>query len=408
VPIDINVQEPSSSYVQFVTDFAKQTGDIRSLSSTDIAVVALTYEIESRLNGQAHLRTSPVSCIKVNEGFGDEKVANLVGFYVPKSTSKSTSRSTSISSNIADGDAKTDTPDETSTQTPSCTTDDLSKLDTTPDLSHSNDTTNDLSASLDGCQLDEGWSTVPIKNSKSRDYVEEEYHYCDIDIPDDVLKSDCNFEEDCEDDYEISDNEEDWITPSNISEQQSKQLSSVRVACATTDFAMQNVLLQIGLNVVSVDGVLIKYAKTYVLKCTACFTVVKDCTKMFCTKCGNKTLEKVAVTVDDEGVTWYQRLSRKPKTGRGVRYSLPKPKGGRGSNMPWLTEDQPDKQMHSKVRCDVKSSVDVMSSDYAKSASPFGVTNVDTRAFRYHQTGGKHGNPNERSKRTGNRKKKKI
>ena len=171
---------------------------------------------------------------------------------------------------------------------------------------------------------------------------------------------------------------------------------------------MQNVLLQIGLNVISVDGVLIKYAKTYVLKCTACFTVVKDCTKVFCSKCGNKTLEKVAVTVDDEGVTWYQRLSRKPKTGRGVRFSLPQPKGGRGANMPWLTEDQPDKQFHSKLRCDVKSSVDVLSNDFVKSGSPFGVMNVDSRAFRYHQLSGKHGNPNERSKRTGNRKKKKL
>lgn len=177
------------------------------------------------------------------------------------------------------------------------------------------------------------------------------------------------------------------------------------MGCATTDFAMQNLLLQIGLHVVSVDGILIKYAKTYVLKCTACFTIVKDCSKMFCTKCGNKTLEKVAVTVDDEGVTWYQRLSRKPRTGRGVRYSLPKPTGGRQSKMPWITPDQPDK-IH-KASCNVKHSVDVMSGDYVKSSSPFGMTNVDVKAFKYRQVAGRHGNPNERTKRTGNRKKKK-
>ena len=156
---------------------------------------------------------------------------------------------------------------------------------------------------------------------------------------------------------------------------------------------------------VSVDGMLIKYAKTYVLKCSACFTVVPDCTRIFCTRCGNKTLEKVSVTVDDEGITWYQRLRRKPKTGRGVRYSLPAPKGGRQPNMPYITEDQPN--MVHKMACNIKKSVDVMGGDYVKSGSPFGVTNVDTRAWQFHRVAGKHGNPNERAKRTGNRKKKK-
>ena len=42
-------------------------------------VVALTYELESKLIGCEHLRTSPVNCIKVNEGFGDDKITNLAG-----------------------------------------------------------------------------------------------------------------------------------------------------------------------------------------------------------------------------------------------------------------------------------------------------------------------------------------
>ena len=170
---------------------------------------------------------------------------------------------------------------------------------------------------------------------------------------------------------------------------------------------MQNILLQIGLHVVSVDGMLIKYAKTYVLKCVACFTVVADCARMFCTRCGNRTLEKVAVTVDEEGVTWHQRLSKKPRTGRGVRYSLPTPKGGRDdvANMPWITEDQPDKK--NRMVCNAKRQVNVMSTDYVKSGGPFGLTNVDAKSFRHMQPAGRRGNPNERKTRTGNRKKKK-
>ena len=36
-------------------------------------------------------------------------------------------------------------------------------------------------------------------------------------------------------------------------------------------FSLQNVLIQMGLNVVSVDGMLIKRAKSFVLRCHACF-----------------------------------------------------------------------------------------------------------------------------------------
>ena len=73
--------------------------------------------------------------------------------------------------------------------------------------------------------------------------------------------------------------------------------------------------------------------------------------------------------------------------------------------MPWITPDQPDK-IH-KMACSVKSSVDVMSGDFVKSGSPFGTTNVDAKAFKYRQSVGRHSNPNERTKRTGNRKKNK-
>ena len=45
----------------------------------------------------------------------------------------------------------------------------------------------------------------------------------------------------------------------------------VQVGCITADYAMQNVLLQIGLNVVSMDGMLIKRVKSFVLYCPACF-----------------------------------------------------------------------------------------------------------------------------------------
>jgi len=380
LPIEIEEQRPSDKSLKFVLDFAKQTGDVRSLSNTDLAVVALTYDLESSLNGTEHLRKSPVTTIKVNEGFGDDKITNLAGFYVPKSMASSTSsRTTSVSTT-----AKPDTIEP-------IIEDDCVEDDSVED---------DLTDCLDQCELDEGWTTVPKKKSEADGEMEE------FILPDDILVSADDDIELEDEEYEFDDNDDDWITPSNISEKKTESLLSIKVGCATTDFAMQNLLLQIGLHVVSVDGMLIKYAKIYVLKCTACFTVVKDCSNVFCTKCGNKTLEKVAVTVDEDGITWYQRLSRKPRTGRGVRFSLPKPQGGRqAANSPWITPDQPDK-VH-KMASNFKSSVDVMSGDFVKSGSPFGTTNVDSKAFLFKQSAGRRSNPNERTKRTGNRKKKK-
>ncbi len=45
----------------------------------------------------------------------------------------------------------------------------------------------------------------------------------------------------------------------------------VDAGCMTADFAMQNVLLQMGLSLVGVDGKRIERVKTWVLRCHACF-----------------------------------------------------------------------------------------------------------------------------------------
>lgn len=52
-----------------------------------------------------------------------------------------------------------------------------------------------------------------------------------------------------------------------------KQLGA---ACMTSDFAMQNVLLQMGLNLVGIEGKRIEKVKTWVLRCHACFKYVAN------------------------------------------------------------------------------------------------------------------------------------
>jgi RNA-binding protein NOB1 len=85
--------------------------------------------------------------------------------------------------------------------------------------------------------------------------------------------------------YEDPSNEDDgegeWITPTNVALHKSKALQlipaqgganeKVVTGCMTTDFAMQNVLMHMGLSLVGVDGKKIDKVKTWVLRCHACF-----------------------------------------------------------------------------------------------------------------------------------------
>jgi RNA-binding protein NOB1 len=62
-------------------------------------------------------------------------------------------------------------------------------------------------------------------------------------------------------DAEKSEDDRGWITPGNreavvktLGRKENHVKAVVRVGCVTADFSMQNVLLQMGMNVVSVDG----------------------------------------------------------------------------------------------------------------------------------------------------------
>jgi RNA-binding protein NOB1 len=84
-----------------------------------------------------------------------------------------------------------------------------------------------------------------------------------------------------EDPSDDDDGEGEWITPSNVSMHKSQALNLVPAkggakepvvtGCMTTDFAMQNMLLHMGLSLVGVDGKKIDRVKTWVLRCHACF-----------------------------------------------------------------------------------------------------------------------------------------
>jgi RNA-binding protein NOB1 len=142
-----------------------------------------------------------------------------------------------------------------------------------------------------------------------------------------------------------------WITPSNIAAVNASVLSGGRSAeedplgagfcCGvlTADYAMQNVIMQMGMRVLAVDGSLVvRGLKRWVVRCHACFAVSIDTERLFCERCGNQTMQRCESTLDAEGnVKVYVR--RRPPTQRGHKYSIPLPKGGRNNDLV-LREDQ--------------------------------------------------------------------
>jgi RNA-binding protein NOB1 len=97
------------------------------------------------------------------------------------------------------------------------------------------------------------------------------------------------------------------------------------VSIITSDFAMQNVILQMGLRLLTPDGVRIDSLQRFALRCEACFFISLSSAKAFCSRCGNGgTMKKVTMQVDSNGVMQFG--VRKRHNIRGTRYSLPMPK----------------------------------------------------------------------------------
>lgn len=301
LPYDLTVKQVFPESVRVVTEFSKKTGDYPSLSATDIKVMALTYQLEKELVGVEHLRTEPIVKKEVNI-YSNNKSATIeinsdvTGFHFPGKKTELT---------------KTD--EEKEVESEDCEQKDDEQVST---------------------NLAEKFESLDCNISDDEDY-------------EDILEP---VEQDDEIDQETDDEEDDdegWITPSNVKAAK-QQINSdlleekqVKVACITTDFAMQNVLKQMNLNVSALDGRMIKQLKTYVLRCYSCFKTTSVMTKKFCPKCGNNTLKRVAVSLDQNGKLKIHINARHPLTARGKKFSLPRIQGGKHPNNPILVEDQP-------------------------------------------------------------------
>lgn len=292
LPYDLKVMKPTPECIQFVAEFAKKTGDFSVLSLTDLTVIALTYQLEMQYVGKTHLRNEPKIAKTV---FSDRKPAELVdskplaGFYSPMND-----KSSSQISN--DEQHSNDRP----------------IADTQESDEENFDFVGDLSNKFESQSLAEKFAVVNENIIPDVDNIFQTL------LMDKVTSEVCEDEDNFEDANEgIANNEEQivfsveddqgWITPENIKIVKRDygtnllEVTPSHVACITTDYAMQNVLKQIGLQVAALDGRVIKQTRTYILRCYACFKTTTNSSKIFCPACGNKTLKRVAVSLDENG-----------------------------------------------------------------------------------------------------------
>lgn len=342
----LTLRSPAPASVKFVTDFARRTGDLSVLSRPDIQIIALTYEIECERNqGDWRLRRVPGQR-RVN-GAPPAK-ANVEQVQAPAEELLQPSPDANAVSSRPDAEVEESVeqraPDETLQAA-----------------------LNDVYAHTDEI----GDLATPISNLNVNETSQ-----------DDKVDSAPNSGTSHDDSGSDSDG---WITPSNLKKKQADDAGASTVAALepktmqaavlTTDFAMQNVILQMNLNLLSPSLTRVKHLKTFVLRCHACFQVSKDMTKQFCPKCGQPTLTRVSCSTNANGEFKLHLKKNMQWNHRGDRYSIPKPvhgssngrtkgggKGGWGIEL-ILTEDQKEYERASNAEKKLKER-SLMDEDY--------------------------------------------
>ncbi|KNZ77179.1 20S-pre-rRNA D-site endonuclease nob1 [Termitomyces sp. J132] len=338
--VKVRVQSPDAASLAHTIQWAKKTGDYSVLSHADICVLALTHALHEEAKKTTQQNTEAV----------------------PEA-----SRSTEADK----------TPDAPAVEEISSILEDLPLDEQQPE------TTEDKSAGVKVKDVTEEDSTErpPVEvEEEALEPLDVELRAIEKDDPTppppQVLPPKNTSEPIFDDPSDSDDGEGEWITPSNVSVHKSRALDLlpssgskgkkkaedkvIDAGCMTADFAMQNVLLQMGLNLVGTEGKRIEKVKSWVLRCHA---ICKDNSKKFCPSCGNPSLLRASVTVSAPGASTdapVMQVHLKPNFQykiRGTKYSIPTPKAGSaktgaGDNL-ILREDQPE-YLRAKKKVDGK------------------------------------------------------
>lgn len=366
----LTLRQPKPASIKAITDFARRTGDLEVLSKPDVHLMALAYELECERNhgdwrlrslpGQKRLNGPPPTIL------ADESTE------VPVEATEPLAAAASVKETR--GAWGTSIPSECEPQNITYKEEDASAVSQQLEATHISETP--LTAEKQALTVVEEStnSTIgkAITDAKSNDTVEG------VDMRQGAQVTETDIEED--------DSDGEWITPSNLKEHQAKdenisaepqkEVKVMQAAIITSDFAMQNVLLRMNINLLSPSLQRIQQLKTWVLRCHACFHIEKDMAKQFCGKCGKNTLLRTSCSTDKDGNFKIHLKKNMQWNTRGNVYSIPKPvagssngkrvegggKGGWGQGL-ILAEDQKEyvRAMQGESR---KKEKDLMDEDY--------------------------------------------
>ena len=74
-----------------------------------------------------------------------------------------------------------------------------------------------------------------------------------------------------------------------------------------------------GIPLLSVEGMVIKKIKSYVLECFTCLSICRDNSKLFCPSCGHNTMLRVTCSFNKDGSFILYRKKGFQVSTRGMR-----------------------------------------------------------------------------------------
>ncbi|KAI9682460.1 MAG: Nin1 binding protein [Trizodia sp. TS-e1964] len=326
----LQLRAPRSASLKLVQEFARKTGDLEVLSTVDLHVLALAYELECERNGgDWRLRSSPGQ-----KGLnGTKPVAATQQLQGEISQDKASGESATA----ADSSINDTVIDKVSVES-FAVVEDLASIH--------NDNVEEGGAHAEPIDAPEGVDTE-LQEMHLSEPPELQEHEAPSDeaeasSPENNAEIDAENDEENEAESSESSDSDGWITPSNIKKHQAKEQESltrsskkqqkvIQVATLTTDFAMQNVLLRMNLHLLSSSLQRVRHIKTWVLRCHGCFTITKEMARQFCAKCGQPTLMRASCSTRSDGSFTVHLKRNMQWNKRGNVYSIPKPVGGSAS-----------------------------------------------------------------------------
>lgn len=325
LPQELCVREPLAEDIAFTKQFAKQTGDFGFLSQNDTELIALTLQLHREAGGTVKDRPPQLAL-----GDGPCRFD-----WAPAAVSKDDAI-------FAKHNGDTQTPGPANGEAAGNAVED-DGFETVPSRGRRG---RNLAASRPAREVVEAQavqetSTSETDRNASADNEEppadEEAYFEAREKEEDDDEVEGEFEDSDEEDGSSAG---EWVTQDNMHRfgLGVEPAAEVRATCATADYSVQNVLLQMGIIPLTFDGFAVRSVKLWGLVCRGCFHFTRDTAKVFCPKCGNDTVVRVPIVVDQDGQARVLNSGRAMRK-KGSVYSVPKPQGGRGWK-PIYAEDE--------------------------------------------------------------------